>query len=257
MGVIYKEDAPNARQIDCSGLVILPGFVQTHIHMAQVLFRGLGEGMNLLHWLSQRVLPLEASHDPDTLYASARLGIAELLLGGNTAMLDFGSVHHADAIFEAAKDMGIRLTAGKIMMDRGKAVPAKLKQSTDEALQGSVELYERYHGTENGCLRYAFTPRFLLSCTPDVMRESLKLAAEHDTIWHTHIAEQVPEIQTVMDETGKFSLGLPGRTGRVTGAFMPGTHDSPVFEGTQTDAQLAGGRAALSARQHKARLRRL
>ena len=72
------------------------------MHLCQTLFRGLAEDQRLLAWLRERIWPLEAAHDPDSLRASARLGIAELLLGGTTAILDMGTVHHTDALFEAA-----------------------------------------------------------------------------------------------------------------------------------------------------------
>ncbi len=208
IGDASSEALVGAEVIDCAGGLVLPGFVQAHVHMAQTLFRGLGEGLELLEWLSQRILPLEAAHDADTLYASARLGLAELILGGHTALLDFGSVVHMEAIFEAARDMGIRLTSGKIMMDQGKATPAPLKEDSRRALAGAEKILGIYHGKENGRLRVALTPRFLLSCSPKLLEASLKLAAEADVLWHTHIAEQIPEIRAVMKDTGKRSLEL-------------------------------------------------
>ena len=84
----------------------MPGLVQAHVHLCQTLFRGLAETSPLLAWLRERIWPLEAAHDPASLRASARLGIAELLLGGTTAILDMGTVHHTDALFEAAAETG-------------------------------------------------------------------------------------------------------------------------------------------------------
>src|SRR5215831_18263837 len=99
--------------IDASGCVIVPGLVQAHVHLCQTLFRGLAEDRPLLAWLRERIWPLEAAHDPASLRASARLGIAELLLGGTTAILDMGTVHHTDTLFEVAAETGIRYTGGK------------------------------------------------------------------------------------------------------------------------------------------------
>src|SRR4051812_9342458 len=70
------------RVVDATGRLVVPGLVQAHIHLCQTLFRGLCEDRLLLEWLRERTWPLEAAHTPDSLYASARLGIAELLLGG-------------------------------------------------------------------------------------------------------------------------------------------------------------------------------
>ncbi|MDQ3700282.1 MAG: amidohydrolase family protein, partial [Chloroflexota bacterium] len=96
------------RVIDATGRVVVPGLVQAHLHLCQTLNRGLAEDLHLLRWLRERTWPLEAAHDPDSLAAAARLGIAELLLGGTTALLDIGTVHHHDVVFEAARDAGIR-----------------------------------------------------------------------------------------------------------------------------------------------------
>src|SRR5438552_8949841 len=101
---------PAERSIDASGQVIVPGLIQAHIHLCQTLFRGLAEDRPLLGWLRERIWPLEAAHDPDSLRASARLGIAELLLGGTTSILDMGTVHHTDALFETAAETGILYT---------------------------------------------------------------------------------------------------------------------------------------------------
>ena len=74
--------------IDCTGLVILPGLVQAHIHLCQTLFRGLADDLSLENWLAKRIWPLEAAHTEGSIHASAKLGAAELLLGGTTAILD-------------------------------------------------------------------------------------------------------------------------------------------------------------------------
>src|SRR5947209_16668992 len=77
-------NAPAQRSIDVSGMTLVPGLIQAHLHLCQTLFRGLAEDQRLLAWLRERVWPLEAAHDQASLHASARLGLAELLLGGTT-----------------------------------------------------------------------------------------------------------------------------------------------------------------------------
>src|SRR6478672_7262822 len=67
--------------IDARGCAVLPGFVQTHIHLCQTLCRGAADDLSLIDWLKQRVWPMEAAHTPESIYASARLGIAELIRG--------------------------------------------------------------------------------------------------------------------------------------------------------------------------------
>src|SRR5688572_25666396 len=73
--------------IDASGCAVLPGFIQTHIHLCQTIFRGAADDLSLLDWLKKRVWPLEAAHDAGSIRASARLGVAELIQGGTTCAL--------------------------------------------------------------------------------------------------------------------------------------------------------------------------
>ncbi len=105
--------------IDGSGKVVIPGFIQTHVHLCQSLFRGASDDMELMDWLRSRTWPLEAAHDEESTYYSALLGIAELLRGGTTSIVDMESVNHADSAFHAIEQSGIRAMSGKAMMDWG------------------------------------------------------------------------------------------------------------------------------------------
>ncbi|MGH7644245.1 MAG: amidohydrolase family protein, partial [Gemmatimonadales bacterium] len=90
-----------ATVVDCRGLIILPGLIQAHVHLCQTLFRGLADDLPLEDWLAKRIWPLEAAHTEESVYWSAMLGGAELLLGGTTAILDMETVRHTGAAFEA------------------------------------------------------------------------------------------------------------------------------------------------------------
>ncbi len=103
--------------IDAGGAYLLPGFIQTHIHLCQTLFRGYADDMPLLEWLKRRVWPMEAAHTPATLRASTRLAAAELLATGTTTALTMETVHDTDVVFEALDEMGLRAVVGKCMMD--------------------------------------------------------------------------------------------------------------------------------------------
>jgi 5-methylthioadenosine/S-adenosylhomocysteine deaminase len=187
--------------IDCSGLVVLPGLVQAHIHLCQTLFRGLADDLSLENWLAKRIWPLEAAHTEDSIYASAMLGAAELLLGGTTAILDMETVRHTGAAFEALESIGIRATAGKCLMD-GSANPPSLRESTDAALSESADLSARWHGAAGGRLRYCFAPRFAPSCTGPLLRAVSDLAEQAGAVIHTHAAETLLELDIVKRETG-------------------------------------------------------
>lgn len=198
-----KKPRPGARTVDARGCFVLPGFVQPHVHLCQVLFRGLAEDLPLLEWLSQYIWPLEGAHTPSSLRASVRLGIAELLLGGTTSILDMGTVHHTDVIFEEAEQIGFRLTSGKAMMDAGQGRPTGLRESTDESVEESIRLAKAWHGKAGGRLRYAFAPRFILSCTSELFERTVKAARELGCLLHTHASENPGEVEAVREATGK------------------------------------------------------
>ena len=107
----------NAEIIDARNFVAIPGFIQTHVHLCQTLFRGLADDLELLDWLQQRIMPFEAAHSERSMYSSAMLGIAELIRSGTTTILDMGSVNHEEEVIRAVGETGLRAFLGKAMMD--------------------------------------------------------------------------------------------------------------------------------------------
>lgn len=193
---------PGTRTLSARGGYVLPGFVQPHVHLCQALFRGFAEDVPLLPWLSRFIWPMEAAHTPTSLRVSAELGIAELLLGGTTTALDMGTVHYTDAIFEVALESGIRLVSGKAMMDAGTSCPPGLREERAWSLAESRRLAERWHGADGGRLHYAFAPRFILSCTPELLRDTAELARAMGCRLHTHASENPDEVDAVRALTG-------------------------------------------------------
>ncbi|MGH9845234.1 MAG: 5'-deoxyadenosine deaminase [Blastocatellia bacterium] len=192
--------------IDGRGRVLLPGFVQTHIHLCQTLFRGAADDLALIDWLKQRVWPMEAAHTPESLYASARLGIAELIRGGTTCALTMETVHHTGAVFQAVEESGFRATVGKCMMDDGDDVPEALSEKTEDSIRESLDLLARWHGRAEGRIRYCFAPRFAVSCTRELLERVAALAREHGVMVHTHASENCDEIAMVERATGKRNI---------------------------------------------------
>ena len=191
-----------AKTIDAEGGLVLPGFIQTHIHLCQTLFRGAADDLPLLAWLRERVWPLEAAHDESTLAASARLAAAELLAGGTTSVLTMETVHGTDAVFDALAPTGIRAVVGKCLMDVGDDAPARLRQSMRDALDESLALDQRWRGAANGRLSAALAPRFAISCSPALLEATAALSNERRLLVHTHASEQREEIDVVRARTG-------------------------------------------------------
>lgn len=209
-------DAENCEVIDATGLVMIPGLIQTHIHLTQSLLRGQADDLELLDWLKKRVWPLEGAHTAESNYISAKLGIGELIKGGTTSIIDMETVHHTESAFEALKETGYRAISGKCMMDYGKGVPASLMEETQHSIEKSVELLKKWHGSANGRIEYAFAPRFVVSCTEDLLMKVKELSVEYGVKVHTHASENRGEIELVQKDRGMrninylHKLGLTG-----------------------------------------------
>ncbi|MFC4776419.1 5'-deoxyadenosine deaminase [Paenibacillus sp. GCM10023252] len=196
-------DAEADKIVEARGQVLLPGFVQTHVHLCQTLFRGRADDMELMDWLRKRIWPLEAAHDEESVYYSAMLGIGELIQSGTTTLLDMETVNHTDSAFRAMAESGIRAVSGKVMMDKkGGDVPAVLQENTEQSLAESVRLLDKWDGYDGGRLKYAFCPRFVVSCTEELLRQVAELSRQYGVLVHTHAAENQEEIAIVQRETG-------------------------------------------------------
>lgn len=214
IAAIGASDATHADQvIDARGAYLLPGFIQTHIHLCQTLFRGYADDLALLDWLKTRVWPMEAAHTPRSLAAAARQAADELLRSGTTTVLTMETVHDTDAVFEALEPMGLRAVIGKCMMDADSAVPSRLMEQTSRSIDEATAIAKRWHGRANGRLRAAFAPRFAVSCSRELLEAVATLAVEHDLVIHTHASENRDEIALIRSRTGRKNIDYLADTG--------------------------------------------
>lgn len=187
-------------------LTLIPGFVQTHIHLCQTLFRGLADDLQLLDWLQYRIFPFENAHDKNSLRASARVGINELLRGGTTTILDMGTLRHQEIIFDELISSGIRAFAGNCLIDQNDLFP-KFKSTTKEQIEYTYSLAKEFHNKENGRIRFGFAPRFVLSCSEELLVESFKMKSDFEgSLYHTHSSENKNEIAEVRKRYGKENI---------------------------------------------------
>ncbi|MBB5788521.1 guanine deaminase [Jiangella mangrovi] len=187
---------PDEDVVALDGGLLLPGFVDTHVHFPQV--RVIGRiGMPLLDWLEHCALP-EEGRLADTGYAAqvATDFVSGLVTAGTTSAMVFGSHFSAavDALFESAATVGLRVTSGLVVSDRN--LPAELLSSSEKAYEESTGLARRWHGT--GRARYAVTPRFSLSCSDRLLAAC---AAVLDDVpgasFTSHVNENLEEIEQV------------------------------------------------------------
>ena len=176
--------------------LIVPGFIDTHIHFPQTEMMG-AYGEQLLEWLNTYTFPTELQFsDPEYAQTIAEFFVQELLKNGTTTALVFCTVHpeSVDALFEAASTYQMRLIAGKVMMDRH--APNDLCDTPERAYSESKALIEKWHG--KGRNLYAITPRFAPTSSPEQLQRAGDLKAEYPDVYvHTHLSENKNEIEWV------------------------------------------------------------
>jgi guanine deaminase len=188
---------------DLRPLVVMPGLVDTHVHIPQVPAAGSGAGLDLLAWLEGYIFRLERAFDVPAAEDLAPRVYRAMAAAGTTTFAGYAAIwpDSAEACFRAAEAHGIRAVIGNVLMDRvtyDERTPRA--EILDRALHASGELCERWHGAADGRLRYAFTPRFAVACSEDMLRESASLAAHYGAYWQTHLSEDAREMATVAEQ---------------------------------------------------------
>ena len=187
-------------------LTLIPGFIQTHVHLCQTLFRGLADDLQLLDWLQQKIFPFENAHDKNSLRSSVKLGINELLLGGTTTLLDMGTLRNQEVVFEEMVKSGIRGFSGKCLIDYNDLYPA-FKASTKDELQYMSNLASQFHNSEEGRIKYGFAPRFVLSCSEELLVETKSMTNDYPgSLYHTHSSENKSEVDEVRRRHNKENI---------------------------------------------------
>ena len=195
-----QPEAPDTSWLrhDHRGRLLMPGFIDTHVHMPQLEVIA-SYGTELLHWLETYTFPAELRYaDPAICAAGSSRFLDALLMHGTTAAVVFPTVHKAsvDALFAAADERGMRLVAGKCLMDRN--APPGLTDTVDSAERDSTALIERWHG--RGRLAYAHTVRFAPTSTDAQLALAGRLLAAHPgTYLQTHVAENRDELAWVAE----------------------------------------------------------
>ena len=189
---------PGTEIVDWSGRLIVPGFIDAHVHYPQTdIVAAYGE--KLLEWLARYTYPAERRFaDPAHAREVADFFLAELLRNGTTTAAVFATVHpqSVDAFFAAAQARGARMIAGKVMMDRN--CPAELCDTAERSFEESEALIERWHGRDR--LLYAVTPRFAPTSTERQLALAGRLLDGHDGLYlQSHVAENADEVKWVAE----------------------------------------------------------
>jgi guanine deaminase len=193
-------DRRGSRVVDVRPLVVLPGLIDLHAHLPQLPISGVGFAKGLLDWLGDLMHPVEAGFDEAASRRLSPVYFRRFAAAGTTTACLYSSVDRGatDAAFEAAEEHGIRVIMGQPLMDRGRYehdIPDS--EVTEVRLREAAETCARWHGRDDGRIAYAFTPRWALHCSPEMLAESARLAHEAGAYWQTHVGEDPDEIAEV------------------------------------------------------------
>ncbi|MEQ8699344.1 MAG: amidohydrolase [Bauldia litoralis] len=194
--------------IDATDRMILPGLIDGHNHPFQFLSKGIGDDVDIMTWLYRRVYPYEAAVNGEEAYVGALANYTQMLKSGTTCFNDPGG-HHADELAQAAVDFGIRGIVNRSTRDAADQevpVPAKLFESTEEAVRQSERHVTKWNGAADGRIRAWTSLRYIFNCTDELCTEIKALADRLDVGIHCHVAAVHGENEGIQERFGKRSL---------------------------------------------------
>ena len=199
--VAPQEVSKNAEVIDCTDTIIIPGLIDTHVHLCQQLGRGLGDDVDLLTWLHDRTWPYELAMTEEDVEISTLACCAELIRSGVTCFAEPGG-QHVDAMGRAVTQAGIRGILARSTMDSGEGIPEDKQESTDRALDIQFDLIKRWNGAENDRIRCWFGLRTIFNNSDELIMRTKQLADELGVGIHMHVAEIKEEVEFVKETRG-------------------------------------------------------
>lgn len=193
-----RQGSRSLHWIDRPHVAIFPGLIDCHTHLPQYPAVARGES-ELLPWLRQHIFPVEREFTGPRARAEAPLFFADLARHGTTTAMVFAAIYEdsCEVGFEAARDSGLRIILGKMMMDIGSYGTLQPKKILSVSLLESERLCRKWHRAAEGRLEYAFSPRFAVTCSEKLMRSAADMATRFDAYLQTHLAENREEIEKV------------------------------------------------------------
>lgn len=190
----------NIRWMHSPETVVIPGLIDLHAHLPQ--YPSVARHAEaLLPWLKQHAFPLEKQFRAAAAKIQAPAFFEELARHGTTSAMLYAAVYEdsAEVSFVAAEKSGLRIILGKVMMDVGSYGGLGLAKVVDQSCEESEALCRKWHGRDQGRIEYAFTPRFAVSCSSELMRRAARLANKYGARIQTHLSENVEELAAVRD----------------------------------------------------------
>ncbi len=198
---------PDAEVVDLRGMIVTPGFVNTHVHLSQCLIRGCGDDLALPEWVLTRTWPTMGSYSEEDARCSAELCILEMLRSGTTTFLEtfLAGRHNFNGVADAVCRSGIRAAIAKLVMDiptytvASQQMHPGMIEDGETSLRTTVEMHERWHGAGNDRIRVWFGPRPPGGSSERLFTRMMSLAREHGIRVNMHLAEEASRVQYIRD----------------------------------------------------------
>lgn len=184
--------------IDAKGNIIMPGFINTHSHIAMTFFRGYAEGYNLMDWLNKKIWPVEDKLTKEDVYNSSKLGILEMIKTGTTTFLDMYFL--VDGTIDAINEVGIRACLSRCIMNTESDDDIRIKETYD--------LLKRFGDGQNELITLMVGPHSEYVCDIPTLKRCVKIAKENNIGLHIHLSETQDEIKTIREKYNKTPVEL-------------------------------------------------
>ena len=202
----------DAEIYDAQGKIILPGLVNTHVHLSQQLGRGVADDVVLLTWLRERVWPYESSFNYEDSLISSTACCVELIKTGVTTFLEAGG-QYVDAMAEAVEKCGLRACLSKSTMDEGEGLPKAWQKTAQEELDFQEELFKKYNDTADGRIKIWFGLRTIFNNSDELIKGTKILADKYKTGIHMHVLEVKEEMDYTRATRGETTVEHMNRLG--------------------------------------------
>lgn len=192
-GTVDAQEVKVDKIIDRTGLVAIPGFINTHTHSAMTLLRSYADDLPLMQWLSEKIWPLEERLTSEAVYWGSMLSLVEMIKSGTTTFADM--YFHMDQVAKATEETGMRAVLSRGMIGVG--------PNGDFALEDSERFIEQWHGKANGRITTMLGPHAPYTCPPQYLQKVIKLAQKLKVGIHIHLAETEDEIRQIKEQYNK------------------------------------------------------
>ncbi|RBW71361.1 amidohydrolase family protein [Bacillus taeanensis] len=200
VGSVEDFDQQSAEHtVDLKGKWVLPGLVNTHSHILMTILRGIGDDMQLKPWLETRIWPMEQQYTTETAKWSTALGLVEMLKSGTTTFSDmFNPIGiDADEVARVIGEAGIRSIFSQTLFSFG------TEEEQKENVRKAREFAKTWRNEFDGRMTTMAAPHSPYTCSPDMLQEAAKLAADYQIPVHIHLSETAQEVQKNVDDYGK------------------------------------------------------